>query len=81
MPPLYVGWKRTYYKEKKKEVLVVDTEEVGLEVNAYKTKYMVMSRDWIARLRHSINNAVVPLKGLNSSLKNEKSIQEKLRVD
>ena len=33
----------TYYKEKNRS-LVVARKEIGLEVNADKTKYMVMSR-------------------------------------
>jgi hypothetical protein len=37
-------WKRTDYKENK-EALVVVSKEIGLEVNAGKTKYMIMSRD------------------------------------
>jgi hypothetical protein len=36
-----------YYKEKTD--LVVASQEIGLEVNADKTKYMVMSRDQNAR--------------------------------
>jgi hypothetical protein len=31
--------------EKNKEALVIDSKGTGLEVNAVKTKYMVMSRD------------------------------------
>jgi len=38
------GRKRTYSK-KKAEALVVASKETGLEVNADKTKYMVMSGD------------------------------------
>jgi hypothetical protein len=34
--------------------LVVDSKEVGLLVNADKTKYMVMSRDQIAGRIHNI---------------------------
>ena len=34
--------------------LVVATKETGLEVNADKTKYMVMSRDWNAGRGHSV---------------------------
>jgi hypothetical protein len=35
-------------------VLAVDSKELGLEVNADKTKYMVMSRDQNASRNHSI---------------------------
>jgi hypothetical protein len=31
--------------KKNTEALVVDSKETGLEINAEKTKYMVMSRD------------------------------------
>jgi hypothetical protein len=31
--------------KKNKEALVIANKEIGLEVNADKTKYMVMSRD------------------------------------
>jgi len=36
------------------EVLVVATKETGLEVNADKTKYMIMSRDQNAGPSHSM---------------------------
>ena len=36
------------------EVLVVATKESGLEVNAGKTKYMIMSRDQNAGRSHSM---------------------------
>ena len=36
------------------EALVVATKEIGLEVNADKTKYMVMSRDRNAGRDHSV---------------------------
>jgi thiamine monophosphate synthase len=36
------------------EALVVATKEIGLEVNADKTKYMVMSRDQNAGRGHSV---------------------------
>jgi hypothetical protein len=36
------------------EALVVATKEIGLKVNADKTKYMVMSRDWNARRGDSV---------------------------
>jgi hypothetical protein len=35
------------------EALVVDIKEIGVEVNADKTKYMVMARDQNAECSHS----------------------------
>jgi hypothetical protein len=47
------------------EALVVATKETGLEVNADKTKYMIMSRDQNeVTVRRLI---IVPLKGWRSS--------------
>ena len=40
--------------KKNTESLVVASKEIGLEVNADKTKYMVMSRDQNARRSHDI---------------------------
>ena len=37
------------------ETLVVASKEIGLEVHADKTKYMVMFRDQNARRSHNIN--------------------------
>ena len=37
-------------------ILIVTSKEIGLEVNADKTKYMVMSRDQKAGRSHSIEN-------------------------
>jgi len=41
--------------EKNTEALVVDSKGTGLEVNADKTKYIVMSRDQNAVRSHTIN--------------------------
>ena len=49
------------------EALVVATKEIGLEVNADKTKYMIMSRDQNAGRSHSMKLITVPLKGWKSS--------------
>ena len=40
--------------KKNKVALVIASKEIGLEVNADKTKYMVMSRDQIAEGSHDI---------------------------
>jgi hypothetical protein len=40
--------------KKNTEVLVAATKEIGLEVNADKTKYMVMSRDQNGGRNHNI---------------------------
>ena len=40
--------------KKNTEILVVASKEIGLEVDADKTKYMVMSRDQNARQSHNI---------------------------
>jgi hypothetical protein len=45
-----------HIKTKNAEALLVASKETGLEVNADKTKYMVMSRDQNARGSHSIKN-------------------------
>jgi hypothetical protein len=44
------------------ETLVMASKGIGLEINADKSKYMVMSRDQYARRSHSMKNE-------NSSLK------------
>jgi hypothetical protein len=48
------------------EALVFATKETGLEVNADKTKYMVMSRDQNAGRIYSMK-IIVPSKGWKSS--------------
>ena len=40
--------------KKNAEVLVAATKEIGLEINAHKTKYMTMSRDQNAGRIHSM---------------------------
>ena len=48
-----MGWS-VHTIKKNTEVLVVGSKESGLEVNADKTKYMVMSRDQNAGRSHNI---------------------------
>ena len=60
-------------------------KETGLEVNADKTKYMVMSRDQNAGRSHSIKNdnsslsRVEEFKYLGTTLTNQNSIQEEIK--
>ena len=62
------------------ETLVAATEEIGLEVNAHKTKYMIMSLDQNAGQGHSmkIDNSpierVEEFKYLGTTLTNQNSI-------
>jgi len=63
----------------------VESKEIGLEVNADKTKYMVMSRDQNAGQSHSmkIDNSsferVKEFKYLGTTLTNQNSIQEEIK--
>ena len=50
------------------EALVVASREIGLEVNADRTKYMVMSRDQNVGRSHSMKNDNNPLKGWSSNI-------------
>ena len=67
------------------EVLVVATKEIGLEVNADKTKYMVMSRDRNTGRNHSIKTGkssfqrVEEFKNLGPALTNYNSIQGEIK--
>ena len=64
------------------EALGFATKEIGLEVNADKTKCMVMSREQTAGLRHTMNvdnssiERVEEFKYLGTTLTNQNSIQE-----
>ena len=67
------------------EALVVAAKETGLEVNADKTKYMVMSRDQNAGRTHSVKidnsyfERVDEFKYLGATLTNQNSIQEEIK--
>ena len=52
--------------KKSTKALLVASDETGLEVNADKTKHMVMSRDQNAGRIHN-KNIINPLKGWKSS--------------
>jgi len=67
------------------EALVVATKEIGLEVNADKTKYMVMSRGRNAGRGHSVKNnnssieRVEEFKYLGTMITDQNSIQEEIK--
>jgi hypothetical protein len=65
-------------------MLLVASKEIGLEVNAKKTKYMVMSWDQNAGQNHNITldnklfEKVEQFKYLRTTVTNQNSIQEKI---
>jgi len=67
------------------EALIMASKEIGTEVNADKTKYMVMSRDQNAGRSHGmkIDNSsfegVEEFKYLGTTLTNQNSIQEEIK--
>ena len=67
--------------KKNEEALIVASKETGLDVNADKTKYMVMSGDQKARRSHSMKNENRPFERveefrfLGTTLTNPNSIQ------
>jgi hypothetical protein len=69
----------------KAEALVVASKESGQEVNADKTKYMVMSRDRNAGRGHSVKTdnssfeRAKEFKYLGTTLTNQNSIQEEIK--
>jgi len=77
--------KRTYYEEKHRSFSSCWLE-IGLEVNADKTKYMVISRDQNAGRSHSIKTdnsffeRVEQFKYLGINLKDQNSTQEEIKI-
>jgi hypothetical protein len=73
--------------KKKAEDLVIASKEIGLEVNAEKTNYMIMSRNQNAGQNHNIKiesksfERVEEFKYLGTTLTNRNSIMKKLRAD
>ena len=65
------------------EALVAATREIGLEVSADKTKYMVVSRDQNAGRIHRIDNSTFEreeeFKYLGTTLTNQNSIAEEIK--
>ena len=71
--------------KEKTESLIVASKEIGLEVNADKTKYMVMFHDQNAGRSHNMRidnrsfEIVEELKYLGTTLTNQISIQEEIK--
>jgi len=71
--------------KKNAESSVAATKEIGLEVNAHKTKYMTMSRDQnagrihIMKIDNSSIERVEEFKYLETTLTNRNSIQEEIK--
>jgi len=71
--------------KKNAEALVAATRKIGLEINADKTKYMVMSRDQNAGRIHSVGidnstfDRVENFKYLGTTLTNQNSIAEEIK--
>ena len=69
------------------EALVVASKEIGLEVNADKTKYMIMPQDQNVGQSHSMKTdnssfeRVGEYKYLGTTLTNQNSLRKKLRAD
>jgi hypothetical protein len=70
---------------KNTEALVIASKEIGLEVNAEKTKYMVMSRDQNAgqngyiQIGNESFETVEQFKYLGTTITNENSIHEEIK--
>jgi hypothetical protein len=71
--------------KKNTEALVVASKEIGLEGNAGKTKYMVMSREQNEGQNHDIKidnksfERVEQFKYLGTTLKNRNSIHDEIK--
>jgi hypothetical protein len=83
---MLIYWGGSIHAMKKNtEALVVASKEIGLEVNAEKTKYMVTSRNQNAGQNHNIKldnksfERVEQFKYLGTNLTNQNSIQEEIK--
>ena len=75
----------THTLQENAEALVAATREIGLEVSADKTKYIVMSQDQNAGQNHSVRidnstfESVEEFKYLGTTLKIQNSIREDIK--
>ena len=79
---VYVLWGSAHTVKENTEFLIVASKETGLEVNADKTKYMVMSRDQNTgrsrnmKIDNSTFERLEEFRYLGTTMTNENSIQE-----
>jgi hypothetical protein len=72
-------------KKENAEALVVASKDIGIKVNANKTKYMVMCRDHNVGRSHSMKTdnssfeRIEKLKYLGTTLTNQNSIKEEIK--
>jgi hypothetical protein len=71
--------------KKNAEALLVASQEIGLEVNAYKTKYLAMSREQDVGRSHSMKidsssfERVEEFKYMGTALTHQNSVQEEIK--
>jgi len=77
---------RSIHTVERNTALVVTSKEIGLEMKAHKTEYMVMSRDQNAGQSHNIKTdnsyfeRVEEFKYLGTTLTDQNSIQEEIKI-
>jgi len=86
MRMMLIYWRKRTTVDENAEALIVSSKKIGLEVNADKTKYMVMSRDQNAGQSHNLKidnisfERVEEFKYLGTTLTNQNSIQEEIKI-
>ena len=82
---MLINWEEACILQGKKTEALVDSKETGLEVNAYKTNYIFMSRDQNAGRNHSIKidnssfERVEQFRYLGAALTDQNCIQEEIK--
>jgi hypothetical protein len=82
---MLIYWAEAYVHKEKTDALIFASKGTGLEVNADKTKYMIMSRDQKAGRSHNIktNNSsferVVQFKYLRKTLTDKNYSREEIK--